>query len=86
MISGNAVGRQKLYSVGVVFQPYCLDWLSCLTPPVHTQVDPGFVDMKAENFAFKKDAQIFKDFPGFPDIPFAQIGPQRSTGHRQRAG
>jgi len=44
--------------------------------------DPGFVDMAAMNFALKPDSRIFKDFPGFPPIPFADIGPQFSFGHR----
>jgi hypothetical protein len=44
--------------------------------------DPGFEDMSAMNFALKPDSQIFTDFPGFPDIPFADIGPQLSLGHR----
>lgn len=38
--------------------------------------DPGFVEMAAGNFALQPDAEIFRDFPGFPQIPFAQIGPQ----------
>jgi|EP01047_Picozoa_sp_COSAG01_P014229 hypothetical protein len=43
--------------------------------------DPGFVDMAAGNFALKPDAQIFSDFPGFPNIPFGQIGPHFAVGH-----
>ena len=43
--------------------------------------DPGFVDLKSGNFALKPDAQLFKDFPGFPDIPFANIGPQTGIGN-----
>ena len=38
--------------------------------------DPGFVEMAAGNFALQPDAEIFRDFPGFPQVPFAQIGPQ----------
>ena len=43
--------------------------------------DPGFVDMSAGNFALKSDSRIFTDFPGFPPIPFADIGPRFSVGH-----
>ena len=35
----------------------------------------------AGNFALKPDSEIFKDFPGFPLIPFGEIGPQASRGH-----
>ena len=44
------------------------------------QTDPGFVDMAGLNFALKPDSAIFKDFPGFPDIPFSDIGPQMASG------
>eukprot|EP00035_Acanthoeca_spectabilis_P014127 m.268544 g.268544 ORF g.268544 m.268544 type:complete len:1066 (-) comp16058_c0_seq2:78-3275(-) len=47
-------------------------------------VDPGFVDRHTGNFGLKPDSKIFKDFPGFPDIPFAKIGPQRSLGHQTK--
>ena len=39
--------------------------------------DPGFVDIANGDFTLKPDAQIFKDFPGFPIIPFREIGPQK---------
>ena len=42
--------------------------------------DPGFVDMANADFTLKPDAQLFKDFPGFPDIPFKEIGPQAASG------
>ena len=43
--------------------------------------DPGFVDMAIGNFALKPNSQIFADFPGFPEIPFAEIGPHFAVGH-----
>jgi hypothetical protein len=43
--------------------------------------DPGFVDMASGNFALKPDAQIYHDFPGFPAIPFGEIGPRYQAGH-----
>ena len=35
----------------------------------------------AGNFALKPDSEIFKDFPGFPAVPFGEIGPQAGRGH-----
>jgi hypothetical protein len=38
--------------------------------------DPGFVDMAALDFRLKPGAQLLKDLPGFPAIPFDRIGLQ----------
>lgn len=39
-----------------------------------TKEDPGFVDMKNENFGLKPDAKVFKMIPGFEPIPFDKMG------------
>ena len=39
-----------------------------------TSEDPGFVDMKNQNFMLKADAKVFKMIPGFQKIPFEKIG------------
>ena len=36
--------------------------------------DPGFVNASGLNFALRPDAQVFKDLPDFPAIPFDKIG------------
>lgn len=45
-----------------------------------TPEDPGFVDAAASNFALKPDAEVFQQIPGFPAIPFVEIGPRTATG------
>ncbi len=36
--------------------------------------DPGFVNMAGNNFKLKPNGKIFKDLPGFKDIPIEKIG------------
>ena len=43
--------------------------------------DPGFEDLRNGDFTIKETSQIFADFPGFPNIPFQNIGPQKTLGH-----
>ena len=38
--------------------------------------DPGFVDFDGGNYGLRPDSRIFRDFPGFPPVPFDKIGPQ----------
>ncbi|CAK0885635.1 unnamed protein product [Prorocentrum cordatum] len=47
--------------------------------------DPGFVDMAGGNFALRRDARLFRDLPGFPEIPFWDIGPAAAAGPARRA-
>ena len=42
--------------------------------------DPGFVDVPAGDFSFRPDAPVFGHIPGFPNIPFKQIGPRHPVG------
>ena len=39
-----------------------------------TDSDPGFVDMKNENFTLKKDSEVFKRLPDFKPVPFDKMG------------
>jgi hypothetical protein len=39
-----------------------------------TQEDPGFVDWASQDFALRKDAEVFERIPEFETIPFAKIG------------
>ena len=39
-----------------------------------TKEDPGFVDMKNENFMLKSDAKVYQMIPGFEPIPFDKMG------------
>ena len=39
-----------------------------------TKEDPGFVDMKQENFLLKPDSKVFTIIPGFEPIPFNKMG------------
>ncbi|WP_418603281.1 right-handed parallel beta-helix repeat-containing protein [Hwangdonia sp.] len=39
-----------------------------------TDADPGFVDMKNQQFGFKKDAKVFDTIPDFKNIPFEKMG------------
>ncbi len=48
--------------------------------------DPGFVDIANGDFTLKPDAKLFVDFPGFPVIPFREIGPQKGVWTGSRRG
>jgi len=37
--------------------------------------DPGFADLSAGNLTLRADSPIFRDLPGFPHVPFDDIGP-----------
>ncbi len=39
-----------------------------------TEADPGFVDMKNENFSLKEDSEVFKKIPDFKPVPFDKMG------------
>lgn len=39
-----------------------------------TNDDPGFVDMKNNDFTIRQDAELFKKLPGFRNISFEKIG------------
>lgn len=45
--------------------------------------DPGFVDAEAGNFALRPEAPVFERIPGFPAIPFGEIGPRVPVGPRR---
>ncbi|MBU0609354.1 MAG: right-handed parallel beta-helix repeat-containing protein, partial [Armatimonadetes bacterium] len=47
-----------------------------------TETDPGFVDAAAGNYALRPDAAVFVRVPGFPAIPWAEIGPRVTPGPR----
>jgi hypothetical protein len=36
--------------------------------------DPGFVDFVAGDLSLKPDAEVFKQIPGFEDVPFKKMG------------
>ena len=42
--------------------------------------DPGFVDYANGDLNFQPGAAVFSEIPGFPDIPFDQIGPMGTVG------
>jgi hypothetical protein len=42
--------------------------------------DPGFVDFANGDLNFQPGAAVFSQIPGFPDIPFDQIGPIGTVG------
>ncbi len=46
------------------------------------ETDPGFMDAGAGNFALRPDAAVFERIPGFPAIPFGEIGPRGPVGPR----
>jgi hypothetical protein len=37
--------------------------------------DPGFADLGAGDLTLRADSPIFRDLPGFPHVPFKDIGP-----------
>lgn len=39
-----------------------------------TNDDPGFVDFKNGNFMLRKDAEVYKQLPGFKPVPFDKMG------------
>jgi hypothetical protein len=45
--------------------------------------DPGFVDARLMNFTLRDDSNVYRKLPGFPKIPFGEIGP-REDGLRRR--
>eukprot|EP00929_Paragymnodinium_shiwhaense_P091047 TRINITY_DN5109_c0_g2_i1.p1 TRINITY_DN5109_c0_g2~~TRINITY_DN5109_c0_g2_i1.p1 ORF type:complete len:372 (+),score=30.92 TRINITY_DN5109_c0_g2_i1:577-1692(+) len=42
--------------------------------------DPGFADFKRGDLTLRGDSKIFRDIPGFPHVPFKDIGPV-TKGH-----
>ncbi|WP_059044538.1 Ig-like domain-containing protein [Paenibacillus rubinfantis] len=45
-----------------------------------TAEDPGFVDLAGGDLSLRPDAEVFQQIPGFPNIPFDQIGIQGKAG------
>lgn len=45
-----------------------------------TTQDPGFVDLAGGDLNLKPDAAVFQQIPGFPDIPFDEMGIQGKAG------
>ena len=41
--------------------------------------DPGFVDFSTGDLTLKADSVIFRDLPGFPHVPFSDIGPDEDV-------
>ncbi len=39
-----------------------------------TDIDPGFVDFKNENFNLKPESVVFREIPGFQPLPFDKMG------------
>eukprot|EP00035_Acanthoeca_spectabilis_P010166 m.180133 g.180133 ORF g.180133 m.180133 type:complete len:208 (+) comp14943_c0_seq3:1235-1858(+) len=79
-ISGHYCGNTRAFDAPVGCWPDLAGFQTAGPQKLYT-ADPGFVDMANGNFALKPDSQIFTDFPGFPNIPFGQIGPQYGAGH-----
>lgn len=48
-----------------------------------TDADPGFVDGPHGDFNLRPDAPVFDRIPGFPVIPFDEIGPRIAPGVRR---
>lgn len=48
-----------------------------------THSDPGFVDPAKNDFALKKDSEVFTKIPGFQNIPFDKIGLQVDKYRKQ---
>jgi hypothetical protein len=42
-----------------------------------TQTDPGFVNAETMDFRLKDDSVVYRELPGFAEIPFDQIGPRK---------
>lgn len=45
-----------------------------------TGEDPGFVNLAGGDLSLRPDAQVFQAIPGFPDIPFHEIGINGKAG------
>ncbi|MEK4118043.1 MULTISPECIES: Ig-like domain-containing protein [Paenibacillus] len=45
-----------------------------------TDEDPGFVNLAGGDLSLRPDAQVFEAIPGFPDIPFHEIGIHGKAG------
>ncbi|WP_150274639.1 Ig-like domain-containing protein [Paenibacillus tepidiphilus] len=45
-----------------------------------TTTDPGFTDLAGGDLSLAPDAAVFSAIPGFPDIPFEQMGIQGKAG------
>jgi hypothetical protein len=51
--------------------------------------DPGFVDAAESDFRLRAGAPVFDQIPGFPNIPFTEIGPRAPAGapaHSEETG
>ena len=44
-----------------------------------THKDPGFVDAARMIFALRNDSEVYKEIPGFKNIPFYEIGPRKNS-------
>ncbi|MDF9844549.1 MULTISPECIES: Ig-like domain-containing protein [unclassified Paenibacillus] len=45
-----------------------------------TTADPGFTNLAGGDLSLRPDAEVFSAIPGFPDIPFADIGINGKAG------
>ncbi len=52
---------------------------------MRTNEDPGFENMKDENFNLREDSEVFKRLPGFKRIPFEKIGLYSDKYRKERS-
>jgi hypothetical protein len=50
------------------------DWMDYKPNNWATNIDPGFVNWKKQNFSLKRGSVIYKELPAFEEIPFSKIG------------
>ncbi|MFN5421839.1 MAG: right-handed parallel beta-helix repeat-containing protein [bacterium] len=50
-----------------------------------TKDDPGFNNMKEQNFLLREDSEVFKMIPGFKKIPFEKIGLYTDKFRKERS-
>lgn len=50
------------------------EWLPFTKDNLDVKHDPGFINYAGEDFRLKKDAEVWKQLPGFKQIPFEKIG------------
>jgi len=48
-----------------------------------TTNDPGFVDLKGENFMLRQDSEVFKKLPDFKPVPFDKMGLYRDEFRKE---
>ena len=71
--TGNLIENNVFVKVGKLTEGK-RDWMDYKRNNWATNIDPGFVNWKKQNFSLKPGSVIYKELPAFEEIPFSKIG------------